>query len=76
MWEVNHICHWPTDMYTSVTLDISISSENQLIRINLGGYEHQVSPKKMCSFPQSVMDLCNRAVVKMMAKLCDIYVQI
>ena len=39
-------------------LDASMSSENRLIGINLGGQELQVDPKKMDSFPQSVVILC------------------
>ena len=46
-----------------VRLDTSISSENQLIGINLGGHELQVDPKKMDLFPQSVMILCYGAAL-------------
>ena len=44
-------------------LDTSISSENQLIGINLGGQELQVDAKKMDLFPQSVVILCYGAAL-------------
>ena len=44
-------------------LDTSISSENQLFGINLGGQEPQVDPKKMDLFPQSLVILCYGAAL-------------
>ena len=44
-------------------LDTSISSENHLIGINLGGQKLQVDPKKMDLFPQSVVILCYGAAL-------------
>ena len=46
-------------------LDTSISSENQLIGINLGGQELQVDPEKMDLhvFPLSVVILCYGAAL-------------
>ena len=44
-------------------LDTSISSENQLFGINLGGQEPQVDPMKMDLFPQSVVILCYGAAL-------------
>ena len=43
--------------------DTNISSENQLIGINLGGQELQVDAKKMDLFPQSVVILCYHRVL-------------
>ena len=59
-----------------VRLETSISSENHLIGINLGGKEFQVDPKKMDLFLQSVVILCYGAALYMMAKFCDIYFQL
>ena len=41
----------------------SITYENQFIGINLGGQALQVDPKKMRSFPQSVMIFCYGAAL-------------